>query len=239
MSISCDHLGRGRRAANKQRTRDALSRAAIEIVSAEGIDALTADRIASEAGVSRRTLFNYYARVEDVLTASIEEVTRETLAAFVARPADEPLRQSIMAVLESILDDPVFAQACVLERAADASPATRRFLREFSDSQIDALERGLWDRIGPAADPVYVAALAASTGAILNRMTRLLVADRPDADPGDPAVARRHHAYIRQAFDLLFAGFDESGALRPTDRPTDRPADRTTGTATGVADKEN
>jgi len=216
MPTSCDHLmGRGLRAANKQRTRDALSQAAIAIVSAEGIDALTAERIAAEAGVSRRTLFNYFPRVEDVLTASIEEVTTDTLAAFVARPADEPLRRSVTAVLEGLLDEPVFTQACVLERAAVASPATRRFLREFSDGQIDAFEQGLWDRIGPGADPVYVAALAASIGAILSRMTRLLVTEMPDADPEDPAVAVRFHAVIRQSFDLLFAGFDESGALRP------------------------
>ena len=62
------------------------------------------------------------------------------LAAFVARPADEPLRRSVTAVLEGLLDEPVFTQACVLERAAVASPATRRFLREFSDGQIDAFE---------------------------------------------------------------------------------------------------
>lgn len=216
MPTSCDHpMGRGLRAANKQRTRDALSQAAIAIVSAEGIDALTAERIAAEAGVSRRTLFNYFPRVEDVLTASIEEVTTDTLAAFVARPADEPLRRSVTAVLEGLLDEPVFTQACVLERAAVASPATRRFLREFSDGQIDAFEQGLWDRVGPGADPVYVAALAASIGAILSRMTRLLVTEMPDADPEDPAVAERFHAVIRQSFDLLFAGFDESGALRP------------------------
>jgi AcrR family transcriptional regulator len=206
------------RAANKQRTRDALSQAAIAIVAAEGVDALTADRIAAGAGVSRRTLFNYFPRVEDVLTASIEELTRETVAAFVARPADEPLRRSIVAVLDGVLDDPVFAQSCILERAADASPATRRFLREFTDSQIDAFERGLRDRIGEDADPVYVAALAASTGAILTRMTRLLVAEMPDARPEDPAVNRRHHTYIRRAFDLLFAGFDESGTTRPAGR---------------------
>ena len=218
---SCEHItGRGRRAANKQRTRDALSRAAIALVSAEGIDALTADRIAEEAGVSRRTLFNYFPRVEDVLTSSIEEVTTDTLAAFVARPADEPLRRSVVAVLEGLLDDPVFAQACALEQAADASPATRRFLREFTDRQIDAFERGLRDRIGPDADPVYVAALAAATGAILTRMTRLLVSEEPDADPAAPAVARRHHAMIRRSFDLLFGGFDESGATRaPAPRP--------------------
>jgi hypothetical protein len=65
------------------------------------------------------------------------------------------------------------------------------------------------------ADPVYVAALAASTGAIVTRMTRVLVTQMPDVDPEDPAVIRCHHAYIRQAFDLLFSGFDESGAVRP------------------------
>ena len=220
MSKSCDHLlGRGLRAANKLRTRDALSRAAIEIVSAEGIDALTADRIAAEAGVSRRTLFNYFPRVEDVLTASIEEVTTDTLAAFVARPADEPLRRSVVAVLEGLLDEPVFAQACLLERAADASPATRRFLREFSDGQVDAFEQGLRDRLGPDADPVYVATLAAASVAILDRVTRLLVREMPDADPDDPAVSRRFLTTIRQSFDLLFAGFDESAALRPGNHP--------------------
>ena len=45
-------------------------------------------------------------------------------------------------------------------------------------------------------------------------MTRLLVAEMPDADPADPAVSRRHHAMIRRSFDLLFGGFDEADALR-------------------------
>lgn len=206
----------GLRAAKKERTRQALSEAAVAIVAAEGIDALTADRIATEAGVSRRTLFNYFARVEDVLTASIEKVTEDTVAAFVARPADEPLRESVMAVLAALLDDPVFAQAFVLERAAGTSPATRRFLREFSDSQIDAFEAGLQDRLGADADPVYVASLAASAGAILTRMTRLVVAETPDADPNDASLTRRHHDSIRRAFDHLFAGFAEAGALTST-----------------------
>ncbi len=205
----------GLRAAKKIRTRDALSRAAIAIVTTEGIDALTAERIAADAGVSRRTLFNYFARVEDVLTASIEEVTRDTVAAFVARPAGEPLRQSITVVLEGLLGHPVFAHAFALERAADVSPATRRFLCEFNDRQTDAIEAGLRDRIGPDADPVYIAALAASAGAITDRLTRLVIAESPDAAADDPAVAHRYHDAIQQAFDLLFTGFDPAGASAP------------------------
>lgn len=216
--MTLDLAAFGLRAMKKARTRQALSQAAVAIVAAEGIDALTADRIAAEAGVSRRTLFNYFARVEDVLTASIEQVTEETVAAFVARPAREPLRESVVAVLDGLLENPVFAQAFVLERAAETSPATRRFLREFSDSQIDAFEAGLRDRIGADADPVYVAALAASAGAILTRMTRFIVAETPDADPHDALLARRHHESFRRAFDLLFAGFDEAGSVSNSTR---------------------
>jgi AcrR family transcriptional regulator len=212
--MSLDLAACGLRAMKKERTRQSLSQAAVAIVATEGIDALTADRIAAEAGVSRRTLFNYFARVEDVLTASIEQVTEETIAAVIARPAQEPLRESVIAVLAGLLDNPVFAQAFVLERAAEASPATRRFLREFSDSQIDAFEAGLRDRIGADADPVYVAALAASAGAILTRMTRLVVSGTPDADPDDASIARHHHDSIRRAFDLLFTGFDEADSTR-------------------------
>lgn len=214
--MSIDIAGFGLRAMKKERTRQALGEAAVAIVAAEGIDALTADRIAAEAGVSRRTLFNYFSRVEDVLTSSMEQVTQDTVAAFVARPKAEPLRESVDAVLARLLDNPVFAQAFVLERAAESSPATRRFLREFSDSQIDAFEAGLRDRIGADADPVYVAALAASAGAILTRMTRRVVAEMPDADPADPRLAHHHHDSIRRAFDLLFAGFDEASATTST-----------------------
>src|SRR5690242_14035331 len=90
----------------KNQTREALSQAAIEILATEGIDALTAERIADAAGVSRRTLFNYFARVEDVLTATIEAVTTETLDAIAARPEGEPLRVSALTVLEGLIDSP-------------------------------------------------------------------------------------------------------------------------------------
>lgn len=209
----------GLRAAKKERTREALSRAAVAIVAAEGIDALTADRIAAEAGVARRTLFNYFAHVEDVLTHSLGTVTQSMVAAFVARPSEESLQDSVNAVLAALLDDPVFAQAIVLERAADHSPATRRFLREFADNQIQAFEAGLRDRFGSDADPVFVAALAASIGAIVTRMTRLVVVRTPE-DEFDPVMLMgRLRLLLEQSFALLFTGFDEAA---PTVRPDPR-----------------
>ncbi|RYB91072.1 TetR family transcriptional regulator [Nocardioides oleivorans] len=194
----------------KNQTREALSRAAIEIVADEGIDALTADRIADAAGVSRRTLFNYFARVEDVLTATIETVTADTIDAIAARPAGEPLRVSALAVLEGLIDSPAFAQARVLERAAVHSTATRRFLLEFDDRQRQALEEGLRRRLGPGIDPIYATSLAAAAFGVLCSVTRLAV---DAAGDDDVRAADLHRAWTRQGFEHLFAGFDEAAAL--------------------------
>lgn len=189
----------------KNQTREALCQAAVEIVGTEGLDALTADRIAEVAGVSRRTLFNYFARVEDIVTATIEDVSAETIREVVERPADESLREAVCGVLETLVDSPAFAQVRQLERASRRSSATRRFLLEFGDRQTHAFAEGLTRRIGPDADPVYVAALAAATAAILGSATRLAV----DSTDDEEQAAACHPDYIRRSFTLLFNGFDQ------------------------------
>jgi AcrR family transcriptional regulator len=209
----------GVREQRKSQTRAALTTAALDLLAREGIDGLTADRIAEAAGVSRRTLFNYFARVEDILTASLEAATAETIDAIVARPADEPLRTSALVVLEELIDGPVFAQARELERAAGRFPATRRFLLDFEDRQREALEEGLRRRLGPDADPIYVASLAASSFGALCAVTRLAVSSSDD----EAQAADLHRAWIRRAMEHLFAGFDESGAFAAPSDVTQEP----------------
>ena len=197
--------------ANRKRT--ALTDAAVRIVATEGMDALTAERIATVAGVSRRTVFNYFDRVEDVLTASVDDLVNETIDAVIDRPKDEALRVALCNVLEGIVENPAFAQVRDLERAATTSPATRRFLLEITHRQSGAIEEGLHRRIGRDADPLYVSFLAGATSAVLDRATRLAVASAR-AEGAD--ASRRHIALIRQAFDLLFDGFDEGAATSRT-----------------------
>jgi AcrR family transcriptional regulator len=204
----------GARERRKTETRAALVGAALEIVATEGFDAVTADQIAERAGVSRRTLFNYFPRVEDILTATIREATAETIDAVLARPAGEPLRESAFAVLETLLETPALAQVRALERAAERSPATRRFLLEFGDSNAEAFEEGLRRRLGEDVDPVYVSGLAAAVCGLLARVTRLVVA----AGGTDAEMEQRHVAWIRRGLDHLFSGFDESAALPAASR---------------------
>lgn len=199
----------GARERRKLQTRAALTAAAIEVLVERGLEELTADRIAEVAGVSRRTLFNYFPRVEDVLTASLEAATAETIDAIVDRPADEPLRTSALVVLEAMIDGPVFAQARELERAAGRSTAIRRFLLEFEDRQRAALEEGLRRRLGEDADPIYVAGLAAASFGALCAVTRLAVSASAD----EAEAAELHKAWIRRAMEHLFSGFDEAAAV--------------------------
>lgn len=198
----------GVREKRKNQTREALCAAAVEIVGTDGLDALTAERIAEVAGVSRRTLFNYFARVEDVLSASMDTATAEIIDAIVARPAGEPLRTSALVVLEELAESPALAQARTLERAAERSVATRRFLLELDDRQRTALEEGLRRRLGEDADPIFVTSLAAAACGVLCAGTRLAAGATED----DGQAAELHKAWIRRGLEHLFAGFDESGA---------------------------
>ena len=64
----------GRREANKARTREAVVQAAVELLHTEGLDALTAEKVADAAGISRRTFFNYFPSVEAVFAFQAQQV---------------------------------------------------------------------------------------------------------------------------------------------------------------------
>jgi AcrR family transcriptional regulator len=205
--------GAGLRELQKRRTRSALSASALHLVIREGLDALTANRVAAVAGVSRRTVFNYFPRLEDVLIAGIEEATAELVDEFLARPPEEPIRESVQHILLH-LGSEFIRQGQMLERAARRSPRTRRITQDFTESQTDAIERAMLRRIGPDADPLYAAGLAASVTAVLARVIRMTTTDDEDDDTdSDDGVL---HDRMRLAMNHLFAGYDESGARAAT-----------------------
>ncbi|MFE4549129.1 TetR family transcriptional regulator [Streptomyces sp. NPDC056785] len=91
----------GLRERKKQRTRDALLRAALELFVTQGYERTTVDEIAEAVDVSQRTFFRYFAGKEDValFTQSIAE--SRFLAAVRERPPHEaPLEALRRAVLE-------------------------------------------------------------------------------------------------------------------------------------------
>ncbi|UUZ58390.1 TetR/AcrR family transcriptional regulator [Nocardioides sp. B-3] len=203
----------GLRAVKKERTRRALSRAAVAIVADEGIDALTADRIAAEAGVSR-------ADPVQLLPPRRGRADRLDRAGHPRHRRGLPwrVRRTSPCASRSRPCWPGCSTTRSSCRPSSSSGRRSRRRRRAGSCASSPTPRSTPSRracanaSAPDADPVYVAALAASVGAILTRMTRLVVAQMPDADPTDASLSRRYHDSIRRSFDLLFAGFDETGA---------------------------
>ncbi|MGW1804240.1 TetR family transcriptional regulator [Streptomyces sp. NPDC002078] len=85
----------------KQRTREALLRAALELFTTQGYEHTTVDDITEAVDVSQRTFFRYFAGKEDVAFAVQEMTEARFVEAVRARPAHEaPMEALRQAVLE-------------------------------------------------------------------------------------------------------------------------------------------
>ncbi|MFC9506773.1 TetR family transcriptional regulator [Streptomyces sp. NPDC057002] len=86
----------------KQRTRDALLRAALELFATRGYDETTVDDIAAAVDVSQRTFFRYFAGKEETAFFVPRLAEGLVVQALQMRPPDEaPLEALRRAVLES------------------------------------------------------------------------------------------------------------------------------------------
>ena len=68
------------REAKKEECRRAIARAALVVLEAKGVEDTTKDEIARAAGVSRPTVFNYFAHKEDILPEAIGTLMRDRAA---------------------------------------------------------------------------------------------------------------------------------------------------------------
>ena len=85
--------------------RSLLARTAIELFATQGYDNTTLDEVAAAAGISRRTLFNYFRSKEDLALGSLAEQGDLIAARLSERPADENAWAALRAafqVLEEI-----------------------------------------------------------------------------------------------------------------------------------------
>ncbi|GAO08594.1 TetR/AcrR family transcriptional regulator [Streptomyces lydicamycinicus] len=95
----------GLRERKKQRTRDALIRAALELFTEQGYETTTIDEIAEAVDVSQRTYFRYFANKEDVAFAVQETVEARFLEALAARPAAEAPLTALRSAVTVAWDD--------------------------------------------------------------------------------------------------------------------------------------
>jgi AcrR family transcriptional regulator len=176
-----------RRAQNRDRTRQALAEAAIELFAAQGYGATTVEQIADRAGVSPRTFFRHFGSKEDVLLPFDEPLP--AAPAIRSQPPSmsdiEALRAALVATAPT--NEPAFGRIRMLREALSSSAALRG--RDFDQRNVgeQAMARALADR-RRLDEPDPEARLAAVIGFAVLRTAIDQWLDLPDPTPLAPLI---------------------------------------------------
>lgn len=197
----------------KLATREALSDAALRLLVERGIDAVTPESVADAVGVSPRTFRNYYSCREEAVFDAFVLRAHAMVDALRARPGDEPVWDSLLAVLPGEFSEIVGNREDlrVLKCTAMDNPA-------MFAQHLSAFERihrlmteTIAERIGRDVDrDVEPALLATCAGAALRTAVDVWVSREKDTPL--PAL-------VTEALETLRAGIpigNEAGRLTST-----------------------
>ncbi|MCV7101000.1 TetR/AcrR family transcriptional regulator [Mycobacterium palustre] len=197
--------------ARSERTREALVQAALVRFLAQGVEGTSAEQIASDAGVSLRTFYRHFKSKHDLLFADYTGLNWFR-AALDARPADEPIIDSVQSAVFSFPYDVEAVTKIAALRGGELDPG--RIVRHIQDVQADfanAIEEQLRRRNRAAEQSPDARLRAAVTArcvaaAVFGAMEFWMLGD--DRSLGE--LARMCHA----ALETLRAGITDTWATR-------------------------
>jgi AcrR family transcriptional regulator len=179
-SASLTGVSDGLRERKKLATRLALHETALRLVAERGLDAVSVEDIATRAGVSPRTFFNYFPAKGDAVVGLDPAAPQQQAEALLSRPADESPVQALRAVAR--------AQAAAMAADPDLWPLRLKVI---------AAHPALFARLAAAfgqSERALAAAIAERTGT------------RVDADVYPMLLAAVAAAAMRTAMHLWHAG---------------------------------
>lgn len=194
----------GLRDQKKAATRDALALAAVRLGKEHGWDAVTADAIAQEAGVSTRTFHNYFSNKEEAVLHHIESSALEWFEKLRARPASEAIWDSLRHIAVDLVADPGrdLAETFAAAKLIEANPALMTRKLDMHASLTRSLGEAIADRTGTDLDTdLYPNLLQMAVGCAVNAALNLWT--------NDPAPVSTPAELVETAFDLLQAGLPE------------------------------
>lgn len=214
-----------RRELNKQATRTAIVAATLELLRTGGREATTASAIAEAAGISRRTLFNYFPTVDAIMAEPMRRLLDKVVESLLdADPHLHPLTAAIQALrsagvpelLAPVAQLNLHAKACGLPLADGQSNEWQH----ASDDVVHAIER-----LSPEVDPfeirIFAHTVLGAGQAAFEEWTHRLAAQSPDHRSTPLELSSAHirllHSLITHALEQLSEGFP---ALLRTADPT-------------------
>jgi len=145
--------------ARSERTREALRQAALVRFLAQGVEETSAEQIAADAGVSLRTFYRHFASKHDLLFADYDAGLQWFRSALAARPAGEPMVESVQAAIFAFPYDVEAVTRIAALRAEELDPdRIVRHIRQVEADFADAVAERL--RATAPGDPLRVAVSA-------------------------------------------------------------------------------
>lgn len=173
----------GLRERKKLATRTALADAALRLCVEHGLDGVTVEQVANEAGVSLRTFFNYFSSKEEAVVAGDVATAAAFVQAFAGRPAGEPVLRALHAALIDVVPERIDPERVAQLRVLRRTPALLPHQVAAFTVQERELAAVVAARVGvdPAAD-LYPMMFAAAVMATLRVVVGwwLDAAERPE-----------------------------------------------------------
>jgi AcrR family transcriptional regulator len=203
----------GLRERKKRETREAITRAAMKLFVARGFDAVTVADVADAAGVSEKTVFNYFPAKEDLVFHGGAERLEALIEAIRERPAGvslvTPFREATMRFLDQVQSGSVDAIAAVPRLVAGSRSLRDRLFLAW-EQEAALLTPVIVDQVG-APEGDLVAAVVARTLAWTHRLVFRSALLRLLAGDDQRAVAADLREDATRAYDLLERGLGGYG----------------------------
>jgi AcrR family transcriptional regulator len=209
-------IGDGLREYKKQQTRREIADRAMELFAQRGFDHVTVAEVAAAAGVSEKTVFNYFPAKEDLFYDEAPARKAALREAIQNRPAGE----SILTALQRLqladcsrLSSPAFA---TFARVIEESPALQAKELELMAGFVQVLTEAIQAELGgDELDARIAAGLLISVHRQHFRRARQLAL----AGKHGPAAVRRLRADLERAYHLLEHGLGELEKSQPVHTP--------------------
>ncbi|WP_406637142.1 TetR family transcriptional regulator [Amycolatopsis sp. WGS_07] len=186
----------------RQETRVDISWAAVRLTVERGLSNVTIEEIAREAGVSPRTVNNYFSSKAEAIVARHQDRARGIADHLRARPASEPLWTALREATLRQLDvdrgdapegapDPQWTAGV---RVMIAEPALAGEFLKANAAAEEALAEAIAERLGTEASDLRVQLIATTAGGVLRAVIQEWLRVSPPKDLAD---------IVHQAFDTL------------------------------------
>ncbi|WP_309108708.1 TetR/AcrR family transcriptional regulator [Arthrobacter sp.] len=201
-----------RRELNKTATRQAITRAAMELIRTRGVGNFTVEDIADAAGVSRRTFFNYYASTEAAIGNITHEFLEVALQQFRLRPRDEPVivsaKEAMMALADPMAVAPVAELFTLMQQNHQLARPELEAWDHCTGQIIEAARERMRGGTDGQIDELYLRALSGSVISC-GRAAMDVWFSRCGPDLSEASMATLRQLMI-DSLDLLASGFATS-----------------------------